>query len=115
MSDESFMQSLLKGASGVIHTEDIVIEAVRDLVKDEIKRYVREKLEASPELKQEMKEAIGEFIEAKVKEAYALLKIAKTSAKLGLELVPPHLREEMAKEIAALFEKEIGAIIEKTL
>lgn len=106
------VESLLKGASGILHAEDLVLEAVRDLVKDEVKNYIREKLEQNPDLKEEMKAAVGEFLEAKVKEAYALMKVAKVSAKLGLELVPPHLREEVTKELLSVFEKELNAIME---
>lgn len=115
MNDENIINSLLKGTTGVLHTEDILVEAAKDLVKDEIKRYIREKIESKPELKEEIKGAVGDFIEAKMKEAQALVKIAKSGAKLGLELVPEHLREEMAKELLSVFEKEINAVLEKTI
>ncbi len=112
MGEEGIVESVLKGATGVLHTEDLVLEAVRDLVKDEIKHYIREKIEQNPELKEELKEAVGELLEAKIKEAYALMKAAKVSAKLGLELVPPHLRAEVTKELLSVFEKELNAIID---
>lgn len=109
------LDELLKGTTGLIHAEDMAIEAVRDLVKDEIKKYIYEKLNANPELKKELKVAVEEFLEAKIKEVFALLKVGKCAAKLGLELVPSHLKEEVTKDIVSLFEKEINLILERTL
>ncbi|MFQ6107729.1 MAG: hypothetical protein ACE5QF_09150 [Thermoplasmata archaeon] len=114
MAEETILEPFIKASSGVLRTEDMVIEAVRDLIKDEIKRYIRAKLEANPELKKEVKDAVSDYIEAKVKEGYALVKVAKCGAKLGLELVPEKLRGELAKELVAIFEKEIGAVIDRT-
>jgi len=115
MPEQKILESILKGSMGIVHAEDVLVEAVRDLVKDEIKRYIRDKLEANPQIKAELKEGIGDLMEAKMKEAYALVKIAKSGAKLGLELVPSHLRKEMTKDLVQIFEKEIDAIMEKTL
>ncbi len=114
MSGEETIGSLLKGTLGVIHTEDILFEAVRDLVKEEVKRYVRQRLEERPALKEELKSGIAALIEAKVREASALVLIAKSAAKLGVELVPPHLREEVAKELVDALEKEITTILDRT-
>ena len=113
MKDE--FDSLLKSAAGISHAEDLAFEAVRDLVKDEIKKYILEKLNANPELKKEFKAAVEEFIEAKLKEALALIKVGKCAAKLGLELVPSHLREGVTRDIISIFEKEINLILERTL
>ena len=41
----------------LMSTEDLVIEAFRDLVKDELKSHIRNKVEADPELKAEIKSA----------------------------------------------------------
>ncbi|MCK5547725.1 MAG: hypothetical protein KAI64_01835 [Thermoplasmata archaeon] len=109
------LESLLKGTTGLIQAEDLAIEAVKDLVKDEIKKYVLEKLNANPELKKELKEAVEEYLEAKVKEVFALLKVGKCAAKLGLELIPSSLKGEITKDIVSLFEKEINLVLEKTL
>jgi hypothetical protein len=114
MAEEPAFERLLRQTAGVVHTEDILVEAVRDLVKDEIKRYIRERLEGNPALRDELKGAVGELMEAKLKEAYAFLRIAKASAKLGLELVPRHLRGEVTKELAGIIEKEMAAILERT-
>lgn len=115
MAEEGILELAMKQTKGLLQAEDILVEALKDMVKDEIKRYVREKLDANPELKAELKAGINEIFEAKLKEAAAFIKVAKASAKLGLELVPPHLREEMTKDLISVFEKEINAIIEKTL
>jgi len=92
-----------------------LVEAIKDLMKDEIKRYVKDKLEKNPEVKAELKEAVGELMEAKIREAYALVKIAKSGAKLGLDLVPPHLRAGMTRELVSIFEKEMSDLMERTL
>ena len=109
------INTILKGTAGFSHPEDLAIEAVRDLIKDEIKKYISEKLNARPELKKEFKAAVEEYIEAKLKEAMALVKVGKCAAKLGLELVPAHLKEEVTKDIISLFEKEINMILDRTI
>ena len=114
MAEESVLEPFIKASGSVLRTEDLVIEAVRDLIKDEIKRYIRGKLDANPDLKNEVKSAVSDYFEAKVKEGYALVKIAKCGAKLGLELVPEKLRGELAEELVSIFEKEIGAVIDRT-
>ena len=73
MAEEHVVEKLLKETGGILHSEDLILEA------------------------------------------YALMKIAKSGAKLGLELVPPHLREKLTREIASVFEKEIAAIMERAL
>lgn len=98
-------------AVGITNVEDLLIESVRDLVKDEVKKYIRAKIEANPELKKEIKKAVEEFMEAKVKESVALVKIAKCGAKLGLEMIPPHMREEMMGSLVSMFENELSVVI----
>jgi hypothetical protein len=113
---EDTLTQILKGAvTDIMPQKDLVIEAVRDLVRDEIKRYIRQKLDEDPELKKEIKEAINEYLSAKVKEVNAALRLAKSGAKLGLNLIPDHLRQEVSKDIVNLFEKEMGIILEKGL
>lgn len=115
MKDRGSVGSVLREAADLLHTEDFVIEAVQDLIKDEIKKYIKQKIDDNPQLKKEMKEAVGELMEAKVKEAYTLIKLSKCSAKLGLELVPPHMREKMMKEFVGMFQKELETVLEKAL
>jgi len=106
---------LMKNVIGGVGTENIVIDAAQDLVKDEIKKYIRQKLDEKPELKQEIKSSVEDYFEAKVKEYLATIKLAKTMAKLGMHVVPEHLRAELSKELTGMFEKEISQIIEKTI
>jgi glycyl-tRNA synthetase (class II) len=104
----------LKELAGLFRTEEFAIELLEEFVKDELKSYLREKLNKNPKLKAELKSAITEYVEAKFKEMYALLKIAKCTAKIGLELTPPKLRAELTKELMAIFEKELFTMFEKT-
>ncbi|UCD93062.1 MAG: hypothetical protein JSV43_03910 [Methanobacteriota archaeon] len=115
MAEEGILELALKQSRGLLQAEDFFVDVIKDLVKEEIKKYIRGKLEENPDLKAELKAGIMEIMEAKVKEAAAFIKIAKASARLGLELVPPHLREEMTKDLISVFEKEINANIEKTI
>ncbi len=106
------LKPLLKeGLVDIFGGEDILIEAARDLIREEIKEHIREKLEANPELKKEFKDAIGMYFEAKLKEAFANIKLVKAGAKLGLELIPEQMKDTMSKEL----EQEITKFLEKTL
>ncbi len=106
------LQPLLKeGLYDVFGGEDLLIEAAHDLIREEIKKHIREKLDANPELKKEFKDAIGMYFEAKLKEAFANVKLVKAGAKLGLEMIPDNLKATMSKEL----EQEIGKLLEKTL
>jgi len=114
MADDDVISSLVKGTKSMLSSETLLIEAVQDLVKDEVKRQIRQKLDSSPELKEELKKAVEELLEAKVHEAYAILKIGKVGAKIGIELVPPKLRKEIGQEIVSLFEKEVGKMLDQS-
>lgn len=95
----------------VLGGEDLVIEAARDMIKDEIKAHIKKKLQENPKLRQELKDAIGMYFEAKIKEAYASVKLAKAGAMLGLKLVPDNIKDELSKEI----EFELTKILEGIL
>jgi hypothetical protein len=89
------LSQLLKGTvTDIMPHKDLVIEAVED---------------------PEIKEALNEYLSAKIKEVNATLKLAKAGAKLGLNLIPDNLRAEVSRDIVALFEKELGVIMEKGL
>ena len=111
-SGTEILKPLLKeGLADIFGGEDILIEAARDLIREEIKEHIREKLETSPELKKEFKDAIGMYFEAKLKEAFANIKLMKAGAKLGLELIPESMKASMSKEL----EQEINKLLEKML
>lgn len=107
------IDEVLKNTIGVESTEDLIIEAVRDLAKDEVKKYIRQKIDDNPEVKAEMKEAIKLYIDAKTREAYAIIKLGKCMAELGLQVVPPEMRDKMGKDMAGLIEKEVSQVLEK--
>ena len=113
---ENTLNQLLTGAvSEILPQKDLIIDAVQDLVRDEIKRYIKQKLDENPQLKKEIKDAINEYLTAKVREINAALKLAKSGAKLGLSLLPEHLRQEVSRDIVNLFEKEMGEILDRAL
>jgi adenosyl cobinamide kinase/adenosyl cobinamide phosphate guanylyltransferase len=107
------MENAIRRALSSVQTEDLLVEAVRDMVKDEIKKYIHTKLSENPELKREIKEAVTELMDAKAREYYALARLAKNGAELGLEMMPPEMRERLTRDIAKLLEKEINQVFEK--
>ncbi len=114
MGQEEALRNILRGTAGVLHTEDLLFDAVKDIVREEMKEHIRETLNANPDLKEEVRAAVKELLEAKVKEAVALLKVAKATAKVGMEMVPPDLREEVTREMVQAFERQLNAILERT-
>lgn len=114
------IERLLTGNLGsqvkeLLATEDIMIEAVRDLVKDEIKSYIRSKVDSDEDLKSELKEAITYYFNAKARSVYAELKASRAAAKLGLRILPEDLQGEVGEALVSLFEKELGNLLEKAL
>ena len=113
---DGLVQSLSRGSiSEIFPTEDVLIQSVQELVRDEIKKYILVKLNENPEIKEEIKDAVKEYIEAKLKELHAALKLTKAGAKLGLNLIPDDMREEVSKSFIQLFEKEISEILSRSL
>ena len=114
------IEKLLTGNLGsqvkeLMATEDILLEAVRDLVKDEIKTYIREKVDSDTELKEELKDAISYYFNAKARSIYAELKASRAAARLGLRILPDELQGEVGEALVGLFEKELGNLLEKAL
>ena len=108
-------QVLKGGFTDLLGNEELVVEALRDLLKDEIKRKMREELDRNPELREELKDAVRLYFEAKVHEAYATLKFVKASAKLGVQMMPDQMRDQLGKEIGSLLEKEVAALLSKAV
>ena len=99
----------------LMSTEDLVIDAFRDLVKDELKNHIRSKVDQDPELKKEIKEAVAYYFHTKARTIYAELKATRAATRLGLRLLPDDLQGEVGEAIFSLFEKELGALLEKAL
>lgn len=112
--DDTILRLVKGTTSEIMPQKDILIEAFHDLVKDEIKRYIKQKIDEDPELKKEIKDAVTLYLSAKLKEIHATLKLAKAGTKLGLNLIPAQIKDEMSKELVSLFEKEISELMEKT-
>jgi len=112
---DPLVSQVLKGDFLNLVGDEIMVDALRDLVKDEVKRRMRQELEANPELYDELREAIRLYFEAKVHQAYASLKVAKASAKLGMHLLPPDIREEITRDVARIVEKELSALMSKAI
>ena len=115
MAEERSIIPLIKNATEAINAEDLAMEAARELIKDEVKRVIRVKLDEHPELRDEIKEAISMYLEAKARQGFALLKLTKCGAKLGLELIPPALKSDLQKEVVSIFQEEISSILAKGL
>ena len=114
--DGNLVTQVLKGGfTDLLGNEELVVEAMRDLLREEIKRKMREALDADPALKEELKDAVRLYFEARVHQAYASLKFMKASAKLGVTMLPTQLRDELGKEIGSLLEKEVAALLEKAV
>ena len=96
-------------------TEDLVIEAFRDLVKDELKAHIRNVVDEEPELRAEVKEAVSYYFHAKARTLYAELKATRAATRLGLRLLPDDLQGEVGQAVVSLFEKELGTLLEKAL
>lgn len=107
------VDQMLKSTIGVTNTEDLIIEAMRDLVKDEIKKQIKQKLEENPKLKAEMRQAVKDFLDAKMREGYALVKMAKCSAELGIKFVPEDMKAKLSQDVAEFIEREVTQVMEK--
>lgn len=111
----NLVSEMLKSGSSLLGNEEVVAEALRDLLKDEVKAKMRETLDADPALKEELKAAVRLYYEAKLYEAYATLKFVKASAKLGVQMMPSQMREDLGKEIGSFLEKEVAALLSKAI
>ncbi len=105
------LMNLLESSEEIMSTENLILESVKDLIKEEIKEHIRAKLDENEDIKAEFKRGVEMMMEAKAKEAFSYAIIAKASADLGMELIPPKLKSEMKKKIAEILEEEIGEIL----
>lgn len=107
------MDSILKGGEDILDTENLMVEAVEELIKDEIKARIKNKLDENEELRAEFEDHVKVLMEAKMKEAYAYAMLAKTSADLGLELVPPEMKGKMNKKLREFIEEKMEEMMKE--
>ena len=97
------MENAIKQALSSIQTEDLLVEAARDMVKDEIKRYVRAQLESNSDIQQQISEAVREMMEAKMRERQERIDRAQESMDLGMvTTMPSDMRKRLSQDIARL-------------
>ena len=107
--------SLREQIHNLISTEDIVLEAIRDLVKDELKEHIKNRIDEDSDLKIELKEALNYYFTTQARTIYAEIKASRAAARLGMSLLPPDLSEEVSEALVTLFEREIGNVLERAL
>jgi hypothetical protein len=98
-----------------LDVEDIIIESLKDMVKDEVKKHIKAALDKDPGLKRELKEAVNLYLEARAKQIYAAVLLAKGATKLGLSIMPGDMKKDLSKEVMSILEKELGQIMETAL
>ncbi len=113
MTEEKEIISLLKSPMQAFRPEELVVEAIRELVKEEIKTRIRKALDSDERLRADLKKAVADLMDARVREVYAMVAIGKCGAELGLKLVPEELKEKMEREIATLLAKEAERVIDR--
>ena len=96
-------------------SEEMYLEAVRDVFKDLIKEYIRKRINEDDELKNQIAEVLEEFMEAKIKEDDSIAKMAKITAKIGILSTPKGIKEEAINDFMNTFKNEIDEIIKRTL
>jgi hypothetical protein len=104
---------LLRGSRELLHPEEIVAEATRDLVKEEIRKLLERKLKENPELAKELRDAVRDLLEARAREYAAVLRVTAASARLGFAAVPESVRGILAKDVASLLSRELGTLVDK--
>ncbi|MEM3851964.1 MAG: hypothetical protein QXP70_03090 [Methanomassiliicoccales archaeon] len=112
MADD-ILSRLKKESYNLVDTEALFVQAVQDIIRGEIKRRLQERIDKEPALKNEIKAAVSELIEARVKQAAAMMRLAKIAARIGLELLPDDLKEEVTKEFTSVLEREISELFQR--
>ena len=104
---------LLRGSRELLHPEELVAEATKDLVKDEIRTLLERKLKENPELATELREAVHDLIEARAREYAALLRVTTASARLGFAAAPDSVKALLARDVASVLSRELGTLVDK--
>jgi hypothetical protein len=109
------LDTLLKSGRELLRPEEIVREAIRDVVKDEIRHHLEKTLHDDPKLAHDLKEAVRSLLEARALEYAAVLRIGALAGRLGLAAAPTEIRDRITREVIDIFSRELGQIVEKSL
>jgi len=112
---EGPLEILLKGSRDLLHPEEIVADATRDLVKEEVRRHLDQKLRENPELARALKSSVKDLLDARAREYAALLRLTAAMARLGFAAAPEAVRGELSKDLATMLSKEFGNLVDRTL
>lgn len=104
---------LLRGSRELMHPEEIVAEATRDLIKEEIRHHLERKLKENPEISEELKKAVRDLLEARALEFAALIRITAASARLGFAAAPDSVKGVLARDVATMLSRELGSLADK--
>lgn len=110
---EDIVTRLSRESLKLMDTETIFVQAMQDIVKDEIKKRIMARIDKDQALKEQIKIAIEDLIEARIKEGYAMMRLGKIAARVGLELIPADLKEDVTREFTSILEREISEIFQK--
>ncbi len=110
---EDVVTRLSRESLKLMDTETIFVQAMQDIVKDEIKKRIMARIDKDQALKEQIKIAIEDLIEARIKEGYAMMRLGKIAARVGLELIPADLKEDVTREFTSILEREISEIFQK--
>ncbi|MGM0509645.1 MAG: hypothetical protein ACQESD_00760 [Thermoplasmatota archaeon] len=108
---ENTISRIQKTSQDLLNTENLMVDVIEEMIKDEIKKYIRERLDENEELKKQFKESVEMLMEAKAKEAFAYGMLAKSSADLGMELIPPKLKKEIKSKLSEIIEEKMEEIM----
>ncbi len=107
------IESLVRKGERVLPDEDMLIEALRDLIKDQIKEYLKEIMDRNPRIREEIAESVRLYVEAKIKEANALATAAKALAELGITSLPREAREQILATLLSMLREEMEGMVDK--
>ncbi len=110
---EDIVTRLSRQSLRLMDTEGILVQAMQDIVKDEIKKRIMARIEKDPALKEQIKIAVEDLIEARMKEGYAMMRLGKIAARVGLEMIPGDMKEDVTREFTSILEREISEIFQK--
>lgn len=95
----------------IFKPENLIMEAIQDLIKEEIQRKILNRVDSDKKFKPDLKKAFELLLEAKVKESYAYALLIKSGADLSLRWIPSEMKIQMRKKLAEIMEKEMEQLM----